>query len=239
MSAATIILVHGAWHGSWCWEPLVPHLQARGLSARTLDLPSVHGAAAAQAQAPGLGADAAAVRALIDRVSAERAGPIALCGHSYGGMVVSLAAAGDARIAQLLYLCAFMPQDGESLLAVGGNRYAPWVRLLEGGLTLPDLAQAGQVFYQDCDPTMQQRAIAQLKPQRARAFEEPVPHAAWHEIPATYVVCARDQALPVSMQRELFAPRAAARRELDSGHSPFLSQPRALADALAQALAGS
>jgi len=225
--------VHGAWHGSWCWERLVPLLAARGLATRTLDLPSVHGGSAARGRAPGLAADAAAVRALIDAVSRERGGPILLCGHSYGGMVISLAAARERRIARLLYLCAFMPQEGQSLLAAGGNRYAPWVRMLDEGRTLPDLEQAAEVFYQDCDRSLQHSAIARLKPQWAAAFEEPVARPAWAEIPSTYLLCARDQAIPVSMQRELFAPRASAVLELDCGHSPFLSQPQALAQALA------
>src|SRR3974390_3927769 len=103
---ATGGLVHGAWHGSWCWDRVVPELAARGVTARTLDLPSVGGASG-----ENLSSDAAAVRKVID---AQR-GPVVLCGHSYGGMVISLAAATSQRVARLIYLCAFVPEERQSL----------------------------------------------------------------------------------------------------------------------------
>ena len=56
-----------------------------------------------------------------------------LCGHSYGGMVISLASSGHPRVAKLVYLCAFVAESGESLLAIGGGRLAPWIQELGGG----------------------------------------------------------------------------------------------------------
>jgi len=230
-SCATLLLVHGAWHGSWCWQRVMPLLAERGIRAHTLELPSVHGAESPDAQASlargaALSADASAVRSLLDSLG----GPVILCGHSYGGMVISLAA--DARVRELIYLCAFVPEAGESLVAAGGGRDAPWIQMLEGGLTLPDQRQAAQVFYADCDADTQRWAIAHLKPQLAAAFSEPVPHPAWQRAPSTYMVCAQDGAIPPELQRQTFAPRAGRVLELDTGHSPFLSNPRALADAL-------
>ncbi|HTT02027.1 MAG TPA: alpha/beta hydrolase [Steroidobacteraceae bacterium] len=233
LSSATLVLVHGAWHGSWCWQRLLPLLAQRGIQTRTLELPSVHGtentdAQAALARGAALSADAAAVRSLIGTVDA----PVILCGHSYGGMVISQAL--DARVRELIYLCAFVPEPGQSLVAIGGGREAPWIQMLENGLTLPDPAQGAQVFYADCDAETQRWALARLKPQRAAAFAEPVPHPAWQTVPSTYIVCAQDMAIPPELQRLTFAPRARRILELDTSHSPFLSNPAALADALAQ-----
>ena len=224
----TLILVHGAWHGGWCWERLMPHLEERGIEARTLDLPSVsRGEGGKRSNHPaGLREDADAVRKVIGALK----GPVVLCGHSYGGMVISLAGSPD-RVSRLIYLCAFMPEPGQSLVAIGGN--APWVRMLDDGMTLPDLARAGEVFYNDCDAATRERAIARLAPQSSSAFVEPVARPAWREVPSTYIVCARDGAIPPDLQRTLFAPRAERTIELEMGHSPFLSQPAALAEALA------
>jgi pimeloyl-ACP methyl ester carboxylesterase len=222
-SMATIVLVHGAWHGSWCWQRVTPLLEKRGLAVRTVDLPSV---GAHPGAGTNLSADAAAVEAVIENV----AGPVVLCGHSYGGMVISRAAA--KNVARLVYLCAFMPLDGESLVSIGGGRHA-WIQMLDGGLTLPDPARTDTVFYSDCDAQTCQWAKNELRRQSVAAFEEPVPHPAWRTTPSTYVVCANDMALPPELQRYVFAPRATETIELQTGHSPFLSQPAAVADLLA------
>ena len=222
----TLVLVHGAWHGSWCWERVAPLIEREGLAVATVDLPSV----GPRKRGAGLADDAAAVGALIDRLS----GPAVLCGHSYGGMVISHAAAARPRVAALVYLCAFMPAPGESLVSAGGNRPAPWIRVFEDGTTLPDPAQAAEVFYADCDAKTARWALERLVPQNAAAFNEPVARPAWLATPSTYIVCAQDQAVPPEMQRAVFAPRAARVLELPASHSPFLSQPKLLADTLAQ-----
>ena len=227
----TLVLVHGAWHGRWCWERLAPHLERRRIAVRTLDLPSVHATAAAEGceAGPGLVEDAQAVRGVLDAAG----GNAVLCGHSYAGMVISLAAAGRGDVARLVYLAAFLPESGQSLLAAGGGRPAPWVQMLDGGLSLPDPSRAGEVLYGDCDPGTREWALARVKPQRAVAFAQPVPHPAWREIPSTYIVCSADAALPAARQRSIFAPRAGRVLEIGSSHSPFLSRPEALAEMLA------
>lgn len=253
--AATFLLVHGAWHGSWCWERLAPQLAQRGIGVRTVDLPSVTRRAVEHAPSPsgagagasaraksaegrklsnqpaGLRDDAEAVRAVIESIE----GPVVLCGHSYGGMVISLAAS-RARVVRLIYLCAFMPEPQQSLVAIDGGRSAPWIRMLDDEMTLPDLSLAGELFYNDCDPATRESAIARLEPQSNSAFTTPVARPAWRHIPSTYIVCTRDAALPPDLQRSLFAPRAERTIELDTGHSPFLSQPAALAQSLEASL---
>ncbi len=220
-----IVLVHGAWHGSWCWGGVRPLLEARGLTVRTVDLPSVDAEPGDEA---GLSGDAAAVAAVLDAAEA----PVLLVGHSYGGMVVSEAAAGRDDVARLVYLCAFMPPPGSSLEDLTGGRPAPWIRLVEDGRTLPDLELMRDVFYGDCDDETAASAIAQLRPMPPAPFVEPVRQPAWQAIPSTYVVCTLDRAIPVELQRR-FATQAEESLELEASHSPFFSQPQAVADLLA------
>jgi pimeloyl-ACP methyl ester carboxylesterase len=204
----------------------VPLLEERGLTVRTVDLPSV---GADPDDPSGLSGDADAVTAVLDEVN----GTALLCGHSYGGMVVTRASAGREDVSRLFYLCAFMPDAGESLFALTGGEPAPWIRQQEDGRVLADLALAADVFYADCDEETQRQSTDRLRPMPPAAFVEPVPEAGWHTIASTYVVCAQDRALPPELQRDVFAPRADEVIELETSHSPFFSQPAVLADLLA------
>jgi pimeloyl-ACP methyl ester carboxylesterase len=222
---STVVLVHGAWGGSWCWERVVPLLEARGLRVATVDLPSVGAPAGA---AGSLAGDAAAVVELLDALD----GPFLVCGHSYGGMVVTHATAGRDDVRRLVYLCAFMPDAGESLYGLTGGP-SPWIDVLEGGRTLPDLAHVAAVGYADSDPETRAGAIARLRPQVPTPFSEPVPAAAWRDIPSTYVVCTEDRSISVGMQREVFVPRAEDVVELVASHQPYYSMPARVAELLA------
>jgi pimeloyl-ACP methyl ester carboxylesterase len=226
-SKPAIVLVHGAWHGAWCWQRVVPLLESQQFRVSTVELPSV---GAAPGQTIGLESDAAAVRAVIDKIN----GPVLLCGHSYGGMVISQASSGNRQVVRLVYVCAFVPESGESLKALGGGRLAPWIQDVGGGLMLPDLAQAPQIFYSDCDAATQSWATGLLRPQCGAAYTEIVSHPGWKDIPSTYVVCAADHGVPPDWQRGVLAARLNKAVELNCSHSPFLSQPRALADLLSR-----
>jgi len=93
MTAAGVVLVHGAWAGGWIWDDVLPLLAERGLEARVVDLPSCGEDAE---RLTGLDGDAAAVREVLDQTD----GDVVLCGHSYGGMVITGAAAGHDRVRQ-------------------------------------------------------------------------------------------------------------------------------------------
>jgi pimeloyl-ACP methyl ester carboxylesterase len=221
---STIILVHGAWHGSWCWQRVVPLLEERGVAVRTVDLPSV-------GADPGAGTDLTADAAAVEAVIEEVTGPVVLCGHSYGGMVISRVEAGN--VVRLVYLCAFMPLEGQSLISAGAGKPAPWIELLDGGLMQPDPARTGELFYGDCDPEVMEWAKRMVRVQSSATMVEPLARPAWRRIPSTYVVCTNDKAIPAHVQRSAFAVHANEVIELQAGHSPFLSQPDAVANLLA------
>ena len=210
----TIVLVHGAWHGAWCWQHVVASLRGRQCAVRTVELPSVGVAPNANV---GLDRDAAAVRAVVDEVE----GSVLLCGHSYGGMVISQASYRQPKVSKLVYLCAFVPESAESLVSIGGGQLAPWIHLEDGGLTLPDLDRAAELFYGDCDATTQAWAISRIRSQCAGPFSDAVMHPGWKEIRSTYVVCSADRAMPPDWQRDLFAPRLNKVVELNSESLPI------------------
>src|SRR5438067_970341 len=100
--AATVVLVHGAWHGAWCWTRVVEGLTARGVDAIAIDLPG-HGDSTEPLG--DLYGDAASLRAALDALDGS---PAVVCGHSYGGAVVSLGAARHAAVRHVVYLAALM-----------------------------------------------------------------------------------------------------------------------------------
>src|SRR2546425_12084802 len=98
----TVVLVHGAFHDAWCWEPVRTALDERGVANQAPDLPLT-----------GLDVDATTVAAVLDAVD----GPVVLCGHSYGGMVISRAASGRDDVDRLVYLCAVQVVDDAEMSA--------------------------------------------------------------------------------------------------------------------------
>lgn len=215
----TLVLVHGAWHGSWCWQELLPLLD--GVNVRLVDLPSV---GEREGPASGLYADADVLRAAVRDV----AGPVVVCAHSYGGAVASQALADLDNVEHIVYLCAFLLGKGESLLRAVGGSAPPWWDVRDGYV---EATEPRRVFYDDCSRELADSAIAKLRPQRMAAFTEELTSAAWESVPSTYVVCTRDQAIPPQAQRQL-AGRAGAAVELESSHSPMLSRPAELAELL-------
>jgi len=220
-TAVTAVLVHGSWHGSWCWERVVPLLERSGLRVATIDLPSCGRDTASLADLAG---DAEAVRLLLDGLD----GPLVICAHSYGGAPVTAAAAGLGRVHRLVYLSAFMPDVGESCSAITGGSLPPWCVVRGDGSFSIDPDVAGEVLYGDCDPQTRAAAISRLVPQRLVTSTQAVPAAAWRTIPSTYVVCTRDRAIPQGVQLHM-GERAGEMADLDSSHSAFLSMPGAVA----------
>ena len=218
----TVVLVHGAWHGAWSWSALSAELAERSIDHLTLDLPSVGDANA------DLSADVAALVAAVSGVE----GRLVLVGHSYGGVVITQAAAGLDAVERLVYVTAFMPDVGESLL--DQVDYGPLEWIVPAGEGLLAVEQGGEMdlFYADVEPSVAADAVSRLQPQAASSFSQPVTTASWRDIPATYVVCTGDRCIPPDAQRR-WAERAQEVVEIEASHSPFLSQPSDLADVLA------
>src|SRR4051795_5203284 len=234
---ARFVLVHGAFHGAWCWEPLVSELSAAGHTVTTLDLPG-HGDDPTAVADVTLDAYARKICATL----AEQPEPVLLVGHSMGGVAITQAAARcPERIAKLVYVAAFLPGDGQSLvdltkLPEGAGDMVQENMDVDGEPpvgTMPAEA-AREAFYGKCSPQQADRAIERLRPQALAPFVTPVDLGEGGDgPPRAYVISTEDPALPTPLQRRLVADTPDLDVvELDADHSPFLSATTGLAAAL-------
>ena len=215
-----ILLVHGAWHGAWCWEPTVEVLRARGCEVSALDLPL-----------SDLRDDAAEVSRALDEADSDAV----LVGHSYGGMVINEAALGRPDVSHLVFLCAFCPDANENIddLYGKGERVAlaDGMQRHDNHTVTVDPAVAPEAFYADCSPEAIENAVARLRPLGTRCMTTRASGAAWREIASTYVVCTEDKAIHVTLQQEM-AAGAGKVVSWDTSHSPFVSRPDLVSDLL-------
>jgi hypothetical protein len=211
-------LVHGAWHGAWSWERLVPALEVRGHRSVAVELPC-------DEDDKGLADYAAAVAAALG--DAE---DVVLVGHSLAGLTVPLVAA-LRPVSRIVLIAGLLPRRGASLvdqlradrgILVGGNagRRIDERKRIEW----TDAGAAARVLYTDLDPLTAAAAFARLRPQAAKPHVEPALDD-WPDVPTEYLVCMQDRMVsPRYQQRAPFT-----RRELACAHSPMLSQPSELA----------
>jgi pimeloyl-ACP methyl ester carboxylesterase len=223
---STLIFVHGACvrDASWWWSRMTEPLARHGIASVAVALPSCGEAG------KGLGDlydDVEATR----QATAHAEPPVALLGHSYGGMVITEAGA-DERISLLLYVTSMMPVAGQPLAELVGSQPTPWMDPGDDGTVGVHARIVRELFLQDCDDPTVREALARLTRQSVTPFTQPAREIAWQEKPATYIVCTEDLAVPAALQRRRATP---ADRVIDfpSGHHPFLSRPEALSEVLA------
>jgi pimeloyl-ACP methyl ester carboxylesterase len=220
---ASALLVPGSWHGAWCYDGVAERLRGEGVDVTAIDLPSNDGRS-------GLADDAAAVRGALDAIG----GPTVVVGHSYGGIAVSEGSAGSPHAVALVYLCAFMLASGQSLLDAMQHRLPDWIELDEAAGS--HLARrTDEVLYADCAPDVAAAAAERLTRQSAAAIATPQTAAAWQDLPAAYLVCEEDRAVPPPVQEQL-AARAGTVERAASSHSPFFSKPDVVAELVLRAV---
>jgi len=235
---ARFVLVHGAFCGAWIWGPLIERLQKAGHSAQAFDL-------------PGLGDDRTPVNAVtldacaarLCAVLASRPGPAILVGHSMGGIVVTQGAARCPQgVAALVYVAAFMPKDGQSLLdltklpeGAGDQVQANVVIEGEPPVAVMSAEASPRALYEFCADDVAAWAIKRQRPQPVATFATPVsiPPGALDGIKRYYVLCTRDRAIAPALQRRMIAENPCADVvELSTDHTPQLSMTEELAQAL-------
>lgn len=221
---AEVLLVHGSCHGAWCWHRLIPALAALGHRARAVDLPGRDGGGAT------LEDQAAAICGALDR-------PALLLGHSAGGYAITASAERcPGMIRALVYLCAYLPRPGLSLVEMrrlGPEQpLAPALRLTgdrRGFFFDPALCDA--LFYHDCGPEDRALAAARLRPEARLPQETALPSTARAEALARfYIRCTADRAIPPAYQATMAAGIPPGHRfDLAASHSPFFSDPAGVA----------
>ncbi len=203
----TVVLVHGAFHGPWCWERVADELRIRSIDVECADLPFT-----------GFGDDVAVARGLI-----AAAGPgTVVCCHSYGGVVTDRAAAGLSNVSHIVYLAALI-NAGTDLFAEGPP---PIVQAIipEGSMVRFEGSRAREIFYADSDEATVAGVVPLLRPMVLDAdsfLGDPPPRPSAH---STYVVCTHDRAVPVAVQQRL-AALCDQQVEWPTDHSPFLTRP--------------
>lgn len=226
---ADVLLIHGSCHGAWCWRDVIPALQALGHSARAIDMPG-HG----EDPTPVSEVTLAGCR---DTILAASNPETIVLGHSWGGYPISAAAeAAPERMRALIYLCAYVPVSGLSMIEMRkrGPRQPlmPAVRRAEDGLSYTfDPAQVPELFYHDCPAEAVEYAMPRLCPQATAPQATPLTLTArWQSVPKAYIRCAEDRAIPPEYQAEMVKDWPRERVfSLPSSHSPFFSDPSGLA----------
>ncbi len=235
---ARFVLVHGAFGGAWCWEPVIPALEAAGHTAEALDLPG-GGDDRTPVEEITLESCARRLREVLD----SRSEDAVVVAHSMGGVVATQAAGSDPdRIASLIFVAAFMPSNGQSLvdltrLPEGADDMIQAHTVVEGDppvATLGDEAAAAAI-YNCCTPDEQAWALPRRRPQAVAAFATPVrvDESALVAIPRSYVLTEQDRSIPPALQRRMIREHPCERViELDADHAPYLSATDELVAAL-------
>ncbi len=228
----TFLLIHGAWHGGWCWDRVVPLLTGAGHTCLTPDLPLENGRATFEDYAD------TAIASLPP--SAE---DLVLVGHSLGGMVFPLVA---ERLEQAgrparagVFVCGVVPHLGglpwEDAPTMGEDVYDV-DRSPDGTLTWTSLTAATRAFNADCTAADAAWAFSRLRPfNNSSLWDRPYPLEVWPNLSYRAVTGVDDPAITVDYQRATLSARLGVTPvELPGGHSPFLSRPADLADLLQQ-----
>ena len=243
------VLVHGGFHGAWCWDKLVPELEALGHEALAIDLP---GSGERMAEKAEHATWRAAFRDVVER------GDV-LVGHSQGGFAISLAADElPEKIGRLVYLSAAVPIEGEPMGAATVGSTELWPETIgmpaEDFMTLVDVpgqgpcvsitepSAANNLFYHDCDPADQAWAFRHLTPLPLGPTLEPfvLPRFWTAAIPRDYILCTEDHSHTAASDNEFMRRLGLSMcMSVLSSHSPFLSRPAETARLLAACASGA
>lgn len=219
----SIVLVHGAFADGSSWSSVIPLLTRAGYTVT-----------AVQNSLFSLQQDVATTKRIID----QQPGEVIVVGHSYGGAVITGAAANNRKVRGLVYVAAFAPEDGEPVGAFN-EKYPPdlataLVADSAGFLTI-DREKFHDVFAADLPEHLTRVMATAQKPLFAQAFGEVSPHAAWHDLPSWYIVAQHDRAIQPALERFYAKRMHATTVEVPTSHVPFLSRPSTVAHVILQA----
>src|SRR6187401_3532297 len=231
--APTVVLVHGAFADSSSWNGVIERLQAKGVQVT-----------AAANPLRGIAIDSAYVAIVLD----ETPGPVLAVGHSYGGAVITNAAANAKNVVGLVYVAAFAPDEGETLGAVeAGSKDSVLNSALlprqypaaDGGEATEfyiEPAKARAAFAGDLSDEQAALIAATQRPVSELAFSEANGPPAWKHLPSWTVVATGDKAAGTDVVRSM-AERAGAKIiEVEGSHVIMISQPQAVTEVILEAV---
>jgi pimeloyl-ACP methyl ester carboxylesterase len=227
-ATTTFVLVHGAWHGAWCWELVVRELEVRDAHAVALDLPT---------EDPE--ADASAYAGLVAAECERHGTDVTLVGHSLAGIVLPRVAL-RRRVRRQVFVCGAVPLPGHSFAeqfslesikaepdmhaTASDDRGLSWWR---------DTAAAIAGLYHDCPSDLAEWAVSKLRGQARAAPREPFPDGPLPDVHSAYVLCREDRMFSPDWMRSAARDRLGTEPvEIAGGHCPMLSRPDELAELL-------
>ena len=228
----TVVLVHGGFADASYWAPVIKELQAH-------DVPVL----APPNPLRGLAEDAAYIASFVNQID----GPVLLVGHSHGGAVISVAGASTPNAVGLVYVAAFVLDEGESFAEIfaqfGATPLVGAVRPgsypLPNGETAVELTIAPELYRKAFAADLSEDAIRILAVSQrpfAAIFDDRASAAAWKQLPAWAVVAKSDNAIPPAAERHMALRAGAQPIEVEASHSIALSQPTAVADLIRTAV---
>ena len=235
---STFVLVHGAWHGAWCWWKVVSLLARDGHTAVAPDLPG-HGE---DRTPPADVSFASCTRRICEAIDAAEE-PVILVGHSMAGAVISQAAENrPEKVVLLVYVCSYLVRDGESLRDVArksANNKVTRNLVFSADRSAMEVGEdaIGDALYGDCSAEEIAWAKSRLVPEATAVWRTPVrlTAARFGEGARVYIQCLRGQAIPISLQQQMCAEASDIKvLSIDTDHSPFLPAPERLVQLLLQ-----
>jgi len=227
-SKPTIVLVHGAFADGSSWARVIPLLENDGYTVIAVQNPLT-----------SVADDVATTKRVIE----AQKGSVVVVGHSYGGAVITAAAAGHVNVKALVYVAAFAPEVDEVLAAPGAKFAAPALSSAlvpdAAGFLYVDRAKFHDVVCKDVPLADARIAAATQKPVSGSVFTASVPGAAWKTIPSWYIVASDDQAINPELERFYAKRIGATTKEIKSSHVPFLSHPKDVAKVIEAAATAS
>jgi pimeloyl-ACP methyl ester carboxylesterase len=223
----TIALVHGAFHGGWCWDRLVPELRSRGFETVAPDLPC---------DDPAAGIDEYAA---VIEMAIQGHDDVVLVGHSLGSLTIPLVAS-HRPVRRMVFLCSVPTGPGPAIEGQLSEMVSPAfvsaARFHDGeGREVLGNSDARQLFFDDCSEADANWAVSMLRPQSPRPLVEPSPLGHWPDVDQAVVLTTDDRVLNQKWAIAAGRARLAGAEPvlLPGSHSPFLSRPAALAEVLA------
>jgi pimeloyl-ACP methyl ester carboxylesterase len=247
--APTVVLVHGAFQDARAWDRVVPLLRERGLRSVAVNLPGREG----DGIAPG-GVTLDDHRDAVLKTIDAQGGPVVLVGHSFGGITISnVAEAAPEKIRSLVYVAAYLPQadaaDQSMAKLAETDQWNRFNKQRQNFIPAADYSTASvladdqvMLFCDACSDDAKQRTrqLMQREPLKPAATPVRVTAARYGAVPKFYVHTVNDNAVSYTLQQRMVAATPVVRSvTLQTGHSPFLESPEALANAIADAVAAA